>query len=171
MHNGATLALSVGGTGWAAADVGVLLANNGASFNPGSVLGIDTTNANFSYGTISGSMGLTKLGVNTLTLTGANTYMGPTVVNGGMLAVTYTGALPGYTTPSMLTINSGATLALSVGGTGWAATDVSTLLANNGAGFNPGSTLGIDTTLAGTGGFTCGPISGSMGLTKLAPTR
>ena len=55
-----------------------------------SVLGIDTTNGDSTYG---GSIGLvqdlalTKLGPNTLTLTGSNTYTGVTTVSGGTLQV------------------------------------------------------------------------------------
>ncbi|WP_380786481.1 autotransporter domain-containing protein [Sphingomonas sp. R86521] len=87
---------------------------------------------------IGGSGGLTKNGTGSLTLTGKNTYAGPTIVNGGTLAVTgssvsattvnggvfagtgTTGAVtvnsgilqPGLgTTPGTLTINGGLTLA------------------------------------------------------------
>ena len=90
VNDGAVPALSVGGTGWAPTDVGNLLAANGAGFAVSttagsSSLGIDTTNASFAYSSISGGMGLTKLGVNTLTLTGASTFTGPTLVSNGTL--------------------------------------------------------------------------------------
>ena len=67
-----TLTLSVGGRSWAATDVSSLFPNSGG-FASGSALGIDTTEAagGFSYSTaITGSMGLTKFGPNTLTLSG-----------------------------------------------------------------------------------------------------
>src|SRR5262249_38644793 len=44
------------------------------------------TSTTFS-GVISGTGGLVKIGAGTLTLTGANTYTGPTIVSGGMLQV------------------------------------------------------------------------------------
>jgi autotransporter-associated beta strand protein len=48
--------------------------------------GNDNTSTTFS-GVISGTGGLVKIGAGTLTLTGANTYTGPTIVSGGMLQV------------------------------------------------------------------------------------
>ena len=48
--------------------------------------GNDNTSTTFS-GLISGTGGLVKIGAGTLTLTGANTYTGPTIVSGGMLQV------------------------------------------------------------------------------------
>ena len=48
--------------------------------------GNDNTSTTFS-GVISGTGGLVKIGAGTLTLTGANTYIGPTIVSGGMLQV------------------------------------------------------------------------------------
>src|SRR5215475_1375276 len=46
--------------------------------------GNDNTSTMFS-GVISGTGGLVKIGAGTLTLTGVNTYTGPTIVSGGML--------------------------------------------------------------------------------------
>ena len=110
-------------------------------------------------------MGLTKLGPNALTLSATNnTYNGGTVVSVGVLAVTNTGALPGYSTASKIAVNSGATLAMSVGGSGWTAGNIGSLLSSNSSGFTLGSALGIDTT---NGSFSYGAIAGNMGLTKL----
>ena len=113
-------------------------------------------------------MGLTKFGPNVLTLAGTNTYSGSTVVSAGTLVATNSSALSSATSSSTLTVNSGATLTLDVAGTGWAAADVSNLLSHNGGGFNAGSVLGIDTTNAGTGGFTdsAGSFATNMGLAK-----
>ena len=87
---GATLAVSVGGAGeWTAANVDSLRGNNSA-FPAGSWLGLDTTDGNFTYGDIAGisaAGGLSKLGPGMLTLTGANTYPGPTSVSGGTLQI------------------------------------------------------------------------------------
>jgi autotransporter-associated beta strand protein len=171
---GGTLALSVSGSGWNASSITSLLTNNSNGFLSGSVLGFDTTNASFSYGSaIAGSMGVTTLGPNTLTLSGTNTYTGGTTVGAGTLAVPATGALAGYNTAGKVAVNSSATLALSVGGTGWTASNIGSLVSANSGGFNPGSTLSIDTTLAGTGGFSYGgsntSLAGNMGLTQLGP--
>ena len=55
--------------GWSSTDIGTLLSDNGAGFAAGSLLGLDTSAANLNYSSvISGSLGLTKLGTGTLTL-------------------------------------------------------------------------------------------------------
>jgi autotransporter-associated beta strand protein len=87
--SGATAAFNVGGTGeFTQTDINGMLGS--ASFQSGSLLGLDTTNASggqFIFSSaISGSVGLTKLGGNLLTLTGANTYTGGTTVSAGTLA-------------------------------------------------------------------------------------
>ena len=111
--------------------------------------------------------GLTKLGVGTLTLSAANSYTGGTTVNAGTLEATNTGALPGYSTSGKVTVNSGGTLAVAVGSSGqWTAANVASLL--GAATFNGGSVLGLDTSGAGSSGFTYGSnITGSLSLTKL----
>ncbi|MBN8458760.1 MAG: autotransporter-associated beta strand repeat-containing protein [Verrucomicrobia bacterium] len=101
---GATLAIQVGGADeFTNADVTTLLTNLAASPAPeigmvaGSNLAIDTTNATGGFtindvladsaGDYGGSRGFQKLGGNTLTLTGFNTYTGGTAVNGGTLVI------------------------------------------------------------------------------------
>ncbi len=86
VNSAATLAVRAGAASgeWAAADIDTLRAD--ATFNPGSFLAIDTTSGNFSYGsTITGSLGITKLGSNTLTLTGSNSFTGAVNFNGGLI--------------------------------------------------------------------------------------
>ena len=94
-----------GATGWSAAQLGSLLSPSNFTWGANSVLGIDTTNGNFSYGGgIAGQMGLVKLGSNMLTLTGANSYSGSTTINGGVLAMSNAP----NSAPGSILINSGA---------------------------------------------------------------
>ncbi len=99
--SGAMAAFNVGGSGeFTAADISTLAAlstGTANGFTSGSMLGLDTTNAaggNFAYSsnianTNGGAnvLGLVKLGGNTLTLSGSNTYTGPTIVNAGVLSL------------------------------------------------------------------------------------
>ena len=106
-------------------------------------------------------------GPGTLTLSGSNTYSGGTDVEAGTLDAASPGALPGYNVSGQVAVQSGATLAVCVGGgSDWnsgTTDDISVLLAN--ATFSVGSFLGIDTT---DGDFTyAGAIDGSQGLEKL----
>ena len=112
--NSGTLAVSTGGNGWTAAGISTLLSSNGTGFASGSILGVDTSGGSLSYTlNIAGSMGLTKLGGNTLLLTGTNTYSGGTAVDAGTLQAAGTAALPGYGTAGKITVGNGGTLAVS----------------------------------------------------------
>lgn len=85
------------------------------SFSYGSALGLDTTSGSttlpnvltdFTGGPSQGvPLNLSKVGTNTLTLTGANTYTGNTIIQQGVLS-----AVPGVGLPSgsLLVINAGA---------------------------------------------------------------
>jgi fibronectin-binding autotransporter adhesin len=96
---GATLALGVGGTnGFATTDVAAIVTTQ--TFEPGAYVGIDTTNASggVTYSSTLtdgplGSLGLTKLGSNTLYLNGSNTYTGGTKILSGTLSLQSAGAL------------------------------------------------------------------------------
>ena len=119
----ATLAVNYGGASdWTSVQVDSLLTNNGAGFATGSFLGFDTTNLSGSYGTsiTVANLGLTKLGNNTLTLGGTNSYTGGTTISAGTLSLGSSSAVGSSGTISM----NGGTLQFSASNT----TDYSTRL-------------------------------------------
>ena len=89
----AILAVRAGGVGeWGASDLTSLLTYGSLTVGTNGTLGIDTTGGNFSYGAaIDGptpaNLALTKLGPNTLTLTGASSYGKVTTINRGAITV------------------------------------------------------------------------------------
>lgn len=95
---GAALGGSTGSL--AIADFDTILAD--ATFEDGSALAFDTSAGDFTYpGDLTGTIGVAKIGANTLTLNGAITYTGPTVIYGGNVS------FPGGSLPqgSALTLN------------------------------------------------------------------
>ena len=90
-----------------------ILLNNGAS--PATLTLNPTANQSFPGNLQDGTapLALVKAGTNSQTLTGVNTYTGPTVVNGGGLAVT----LP--MSSSALTLADSTRLAVTVAGSTW----------------------------------------------------
>ncbi len=89
-----TVSLRVGGTiGFTAPQVDSFVTS--ANFEAGSGFAIDTANGSFTYDSnLSGAFNFVKLGLNTLTLTGNNTYTGTTTVNEGILTIGSTSAVP-----------------------------------------------------------------------------
>jgi autotransporter-associated beta strand protein len=89
--NGGTLGVQVGGSGWTTGQVNTLLTN---ATKTSGALGIDTTNSSITQWTaftttnLGTSLGLNKLGANSLTLDQTNTYTGATTVSAGTLYVT-----------------------------------------------------------------------------------
>ncbi|MEN6408039.1 MAG: autotransporter-associated beta strand repeat-containing protein, partial [Thermoguttaceae bacterium] len=86
--------------------------------------------------------GLAKVGLGTLTLSGTNTYTGGTRVIAGNLTVANLNALPDYNTAGKVSVDTGATLAVTN------ASDFNALR-SSAATFGVGSSIGIDTTLSG----------------------
>jgi len=114
----------------------------------------------------SGTLAINKTGVGTWFLSGANTYTGGTGVNAGILEATGTGSLPGYNVSGNITVASGGTMAVAVGGAGqFTSANIDTLRSN--ATFSAGSYLGIDTTSAPSGFSYASNITGVLGLNKL----
>jgi autotransporter-associated beta strand protein/YVTN family beta-propeller protein len=112
--------------------------------------GNDNTSTTFA-GTISGTGGLTKIGIGALTLSGLSSYSGATTVNAGTLIVN------GSIANSAVTVNSGATL----NGTG----TVGALTIASGGTFAPGNSPGT-MTVQGNLAFQ----SGALYLVQINPS-
>jgi autotransporter-associated beta strand protein len=127
VDSGATLGLTVGGTGeFTATDVGTIItslsASNGNGFKAGSSLFLDVTADTVvatpltdSTGTSGGAIGLRKSGTGKLTLAGANSYSGDTTVSLGTLKLDAANAANNSSTVTIA--STGATLELNFAGT------------------------------------------------------
>ncbi|WP_397383291.1 autotransporter-associated beta strand repeat-containing protein, partial [Prosthecobacter sp.] len=176
VSSAATAAFNVGGTGeFTASDVDIIksLGTSTGGFQSGSFLGLDTTNASggsFTYGgsiadTNSGAntVGLKKLGANTLVLTQTSTYSGTTTVAAGTLQVGdgSTGALTGSgvvtVSPAAIlsgsgsiagatVITSGAILAPGVGDTNTSNQTLTFTAAGTAVNVNNGSQIQLSLT-------------------------
>ena len=111
-------------------------------------------------GVVSGSGLLTKNNASSVTLSGANTYTGPTLVNGGILRITKPAALYNAAEaswiPANISVASGATLQINVGGASdFTPAQAGTLISNlvkgvSNNGLKVGSFVGYDTLNAGS---------------------
>ena len=185
---GTTLGLGVSGpSGFTSADIANAFADtmtgNLANITVAATtnVGIDTTNGDFTFSnSISGSpaKSLAKLGANTLTLSGTNTYTGGTTISAGILQFAQTSSMPAA---GAVVVQTGTTLAVNAGGAG-EFTNVTSgngsiggLLAGLGGqsggtvSYTGNVTLGIDTTNASGSLAYSGAISDvgtTLGLTK-----
>jgi autotransporter-associated beta strand protein len=140
---GAYVGFGVGGAGYfSQADVDALWANTypGLTLNDASLIVIDTSAGDFTNATGQSTRGLIKTGNNTLTLSGASTYGGGTVVQQGVLSIPSTSALPGWDAAGSYEVWRDAALAVqnAIGDA-----DVSTIRATGN--FADGACLGFDT--------------------------
>ena len=137
-------ALAVGN---AVSDAAIATMLGTGNFMAGASIGFDTTSGNRTNtsnlaDTGAGALGVVKVGVNTLTLSGTNTYTGTTTVNSGVLFIPYTNALPGWDTNGRYSVYSNATLTV---GNGVSNASVATMIATTN--FLAGSNIGFDTSL------------------------
>ncbi len=114
-----------------------------------------------------GTIALMKAGNGTQTLSGANTYLGTTTVNGGTLLAANTAALPSWQNAGTITVSgAGSTLALQ-GGTAageFSPANISTVLSN--VTFPAGTNLGIQVVDPAPFALT-NSIGGVQGLVEL----
>jgi autotransporter-associated beta strand protein len=201
--NGGTLVFGKSGNSFTTASIGGLAGAGNLNLNdtnttPGA-LALTIGNSDTSYagntlnpvysGALSntnGSASLTKVGADTQTLSGANTYSGVTTVNAGTLEFAAPTALydgsTSFWTGAKINVASGATLALGVGTGQFTAANVHSLFTggifnatSTATGLQLGATIAFDTTGGSfTQSSTIGPIGnstgangGAIGLTKL----
>ena len=164
VNNAGTLAVNFGGASdYAASDVVTLLGKTtfGATT---AAFGFDTTNLSGTYGNnLTMAAGLTKLGSNTLTLTGTNTYTGATTISAGTLQIG-DGSLP---VSSIITdnaalvynlLNSG-TCANVINGTGTLAKiDANTLILSGSNSYTGTTTVSSGTLILGNANAVQGSI-------------
>jgi fibronectin-binding autotransporter adhesin len=110
-------------------------------------------------GTLSGAGGLNKLGAGSLILSGSNSYGGTTNVNGGVLTISSTTALPGWDVAGLYSVASGAGLTV---GDVFTDANIATMLATGN--FSAGSAIGFDN--ASTRTFNASTLPAGVGLAK-----
>ena len=157
---------SSGGTNYNVYDLGALAGGSTTKLSGGttaSIYSIGANNLNTIYsGTIqngTGTVGITKVGHGTLTLSGINGYTGPTIVSNGVLALSYnpTNSTDGEISGSpTITIAAGTVLDVSGESAGTFALTSGHILQGNGT---------VNGILDATGGGTVAPggITGNIG--------
>jgi len=154
--------------------VGALSGSSGTTITTGTAAGTATLTTSIGSGASiyagviadngSGLVALVKNGAGTLTLSGSNSYSGGTVINAGVLAVSSSTALPGWSTAGRLTVNGGAVLSV---GNAFSDGDITTLL-TTGSNIRAGAAIGFDTS-AGDRTFAASladTAQGSLGMVK-----
>ncbi len=114
-------------------------------------------------GRILGTGGLIKAGKGVLTLSGSNSFTGTTEVTAGILSITSTASLPGWSAPGRYVVADGATLAVSN-----AISDASILMIAQTGNLRDGASIGFDTSSASrvySGDL--GQLRRTFGLTKV----
>ncbi len=179
--SGATLALAIDDatstTLFTSSDITTLLA--GSALNTGSYLGLSATTSTATFsGNITNAnggtnvIGFNKVGANTVVLSGTNTYTGRTIINSGTLQFGTRASLYNATTSRWnadnIQVASGATLGITVGGTGgFTTTDIGTIIGSNTLvsgsrlGLNMAANTSVSTALADANGGTA-----SIGILK-----
>lgn len=138
MVSGGTLQIGNAGTS------GSILGN--VAVSSGATLAFSRSDSQSFSSVISGSGSLNKLGTNTLTLSGANTYSGGTSITGTLIV------LGAHTGGGTATINSGGTLQIGNGGTSGS---IASGIANGGAlVFNRSDNLSYGGLISGSGTLT-----------------
>jgi autotransporter-associated beta strand protein len=164
---GATLTAVAGGAGWTVEQLDTLKELGSATWAATSILGIDTTNGDFTYASVIGNAGanarnLAKLGANTLMLSNNLSHTGTTTVSGGTLVLSGNNSSANGAT----TVASGATLRVGAAGNIPAgaltlAAGTLDLIADGGTNFGKNFTVSTGTTKINvdraTGG---GPLNG-----------
>lgn len=139
-----TIGVGVGGSGYySSANVDSLFANtlSGFSMNAATGVALDTSAGNFAYASnITGSRVLTKLGANTLTLSGTSSFTGGTRVKDGTVNFANSFAMTGANQ-------------VRIAGAGTAGVDYATVTSTVGT-LAFGGSLGIEITASLTGGET-----------------
>ncbi|MEI8376217.1 MAG: autotransporter-associated beta strand repeat-containing protein [Planctomycetota bacterium] len=166
-YNQTVALLNGGGTtgGNISLGAGTLTIGTGGGYvSQGTVFG-----GGFFYGNISGGGSLVMAGTGVQTLSGTNSYTGPTTITAGILRAKSAAALPNYATQTISLTTRGAMLAVNAGAgspTEFSSTEIGNLLGNSKVTFVAGTSLGIDTS---SGNFPCSLsiAKANMGLTKL----
>jgi autotransporter-associated beta strand protein len=153
--------------GFGTYDLGALAGGSNAKVSGGTVAGTYSIGANNQStvfaGTIGGAVSITKVGTGTLTLEGASTYTGSTVVSNGVLALSNnpsTGADGAINNTPNIIIEPGAAInvtgLLGDGGMWQIATAVNQTLQGYGTVYGPLDASGTSSTIAPGGGVAGG---------------